>query len=279
MGAIKIRVNKPLLVAVGVSITSVYLLMTFVFMPEKGESYYYEQYLQMSDSGDGLYRHSSGKVDAYIERMRQAIVSTSKESITSNNTQVVEAGQNSSGEPNTITGDFQQYSDGFTVDGVTIHVDPNSDRGKVVAAALSMLGDPYVYGGTGDPFQPGMIQGHTWKDPKYTEESRIGLPSYDCSGFCQAAYKKGIGMDIPRSSGAQAAGGRQLGVSLHWSEMKPGDLAANGSHAVMVLSDGYMIEAPSSGKTVTISKISEKYGSDYLKNSWHGSFTCVSYLD
>ena len=89
------------------------------------------------------------------------------------------------------------------------------------------------------------------------------------------AYKKGIGMAIPRTSGPQTSGGKTVGYNGDVSGMKPGDLAGNGGHVVMYLGDGLIIEAPTTGKTVRIIPIAERWSSGHLPSS----YTCASYLD
>ena len=250
-------------------------LFIFIFATEDNDSVYYKQYMLMSDNyNTRLDPALKGKVQDYIDQLKNDINTAGKETGAVGKGTTVENSTNSSGTPNTITGNFQQYSDGFSADGFTIHVDPNSDRGKVIAAALSMLGYPYQYGGEGKPWK-GELNGHTWRDPKYSYESRKDLPAYDCSAFCQAAYKKGIGMDIPRTSGPQSRGGTTVGYNGDTSRMKPGDLAGDGDHVVMYLGDGLLIEAPSTGKTVRIISIQDRYGS----SNFPSKFTCASYLN
>lgn len=237
------EINKVLLSAIAASSLSVYLLVTFVFSPEKGENEYYKQYLQLEDNSNSTYKHSTGKVDAYVERMQEAIASNT---VSNNPTGEKVSGDdvNSSGTPNTITGDFTQESDGFTAQGVKINVNPNSDRGKVVAAALSLLGIPYEWGGTGNP-------------------------GYDCSGFVQAAYKKGIGMDLPRVSGDQCSGAYGATCIATTNEMKPGDIAGDSSHVVMYLGNGYIIESPCTGKNIRIISMQDRFGGDFPVNEYH----------
>jgi len=95
-----------------------------------------------------------------------------------------------------------------------------------VDAAKKYIGVPYVWGGT---------------DPK------VGM---DCSAFTQRAYKD-IGIDIPRSSYAQANVGTPV-ASIN--DAKPGDLLiyGNGEHVVMYIGNGQVIHAPSTGNKIRI---------------------------
>ena len=262
--------HKPVIVTIVVSTVVTFGVVFFCFSPEKGESEYYKQYLQISDGGRGLYKTGSGKVDEYIQRMRDSIQANQGSVGDIINS---ESGSSSSGTPNSRTGDFTQTSDGFTAGDFTVHVDPNSDRGKVVAAALSMLGCPYAWGGTGGPWS-GILKTHNgqtvqWSDPLHDYDSRIGMPSYDCSGFCQAAYSKGIGKDIPRSSGEQVSGGNSVSLDA----LQPGDLVGDGGHVVMWLGDGNLIESPTTGKSVRIISLENRYG-----GSWPSNFKAANYF-
>ncbi|WP_034261846.1 C40 family peptidase [Actinospica robiniae] len=97
--------------------------------------------------------------------------------------------------------------------------------------ALAQLGKPYIYGGTGPT-------------------------GYDCSGLVMEAYLA-AGIQLPRTSEQQAL----VGTSVDTDALKPGDLLfAAGSdgtpqapgHVGMYLGDGYVIEAPHTGTTVSI---------------------------
>ena len=100
----------------------------------------------------------------------------------------------------------------------------NSDAGKAVAFAYSMLGCPYVYGGTG-PCHMG----------------------YDCSGLVQAAWAA-AGVQIPRDTYEDWA--ELPHVSL--SSIEPGDLILydGEGHVAMYVGGGYIIDAPQTGLNV-----------------------------
>ena len=100
----------------------------------------------------------------------------------------------------------------------------NSDAGKAVAFVYSMLGCPYVYGGTG-PCQMG----------------------YDCSGLMQAAWGA-AGVQIPRDTYEDWA--ELPHVSL--SSIEPGDMILydGEGHVAMYVGGGYIIDAPQTGLDV-----------------------------
>lgn len=110
---------------------------------------------------------------------------------------------------------------------------PNSPAGPsphgIVAAAKTMLGTPYVWGGT----QPGK--------------------ALDCSGFVQAAYAK-IGITIPRTTYAQYAAGQPVNLK----NAQPGDLifvepqSQGPGHVGMLIAPGLVQESPHKGTTNTI---------------------------
>ena len=92
-----------------------------------------------------------------------------------------------------------------------------------VAAARSVIGDPYVYGAAG--------------------------PSeFDCSGLTMWAWAHG-GVSLPHSSQSQYAGSTHISLS----QLQPGDLLFYYSdihHVAMYSGGGMMIEAPHTGASV-----------------------------
>lgn len=101
----------------------------------------------------------------------------------------------------------------------------------VIDYALAQLGKPYIYGGTGPA-------------------------GYDCSGLVMEAYLA-AGIQLPRTSEQQAL----VGTPVSPNALEPGDLLfAAGSdgtpqapgHVGMYLGDGYVIEAPHTGTTISI---------------------------
>ncbi|MFJ3988802.1 NlpC/P60 family protein [Streptomyces sp. NPDC090032] len=101
---------------------------------------------------------------------------------------------------------------------------PSSGRAAAaVAAAMSAVGKPYVWGANG--------------------------PSgFDCSGLMQWSYAR-AGVGLPRTSQAQRFAGRQVPLS----EARPGDLVAyrsDASHIGMYVGNGQVIHAPYPGAPV-----------------------------
>jgi cell wall-associated NlpC family hydrolase len=100
---------------------------------------------------------------------------------------------------------------------------------RAVSAAKKQIGEPYRWGGTG--------------------------PSgFDCSGLVQYSWKK-AGVAIPRVTQSQYA---RIRTKVSYSKLQPGDLLffRGKGHVGMYVGKGKMIHSPSSGKTVTIEKLS-----------------------
>ena len=89
----------------------------------------------------------------------------------------------------------------------------DSEAGRAaVAAAKSMLGTPYVWGGNA----PG---------------------GFDCSGLTSWAYRQ-AGVEIPRTAENQA-----IGQQVSHDDLQPGDLIVWSGHVAMYAGDGMMVEA------------------------------------
>nr|WP_286673025.1 NlpC/P60 family protein [Anaeromonas frigoriresistens] len=106
---------------------------------------------------------------------------------------------------------------------------------NIINAAKSYVGVPYRYGGTSSS-------------------------GFDCSGFTQVVYDK-YGINIPRSSSAQAS----VGTKISKSDLQPGDLVifsgtykAGPSHTGIYLGNNEFISATSS-KGVAIVSLSNSY--------------------
>lgn len=112
-------------------------------------------------------------------------------------------------------------------------------RQRVADFAKTLLGTPYVWGGT----NPDM-----------------GL---DCSGFVQLALKQ-VGVNLPRISAAQAQSGQRTDIG----KLQVGDLVAwdnssrnNGAdHIAIYLGNGQIIEAPRPGLGVRIRTLDNDEG-------------------
>jgi cell wall-associated NlpC family hydrolase len=108
---------------------------------------------------------------------------------------------------------------------------PASGRAAIaVNAALSELGDPYVWGADGPS-------------------------SYDCSGLMMWAWGK-AGVSLSHSSKAQTGEGRPVSKS----DLMPGDLVfyySPVSHVAMYIGNGRIVHAPRPGKSVEIAPMDE----------------------
>ena len=98
-------------------------------------------------------------------------------------------------------------------------VSSGSTQGRAaVQAAMSQVGTPYVWGGT-------------------------GAGGFDCSGLTQWAWRQ-AGVELPRTAESQAVG-RQVSAA----ELQPGDLVVWDGHVAMYSGDGLMVEAGSPVQT------------------------------
>ncbi|GJF32954.1 hypothetical protein KNE206_56540 [Kitasatospora sp. NE20-6] len=101
---------------------------------------------------------------------------------------------------------------------------PSSERAAAaLAAAVSRIGSPYVYGSTG----PG---------------------TFDCSGLMYWSWRQ-AGVSLPRTSQAQAYAGRRVSLS----EARPGDLVIfykDMHHVGMYAGGGVVVHAPYPGARV-----------------------------
>ncbi|MHB1497434.1 MAG: C40 family peptidase, partial [Acidimicrobiales bacterium] len=98
-----------------------------------------------------------------------------------------------------------------------------------VQAALSRVGDPYVWGAAG----PG---------------------AFDCSGLVMWAYAQ-AGVYLPHYSGAQYADTTHIPMSA----LQPGDLvfpANPGQHVAMYIGNGEIVQAPYTGADVQVVPLS-----------------------
>lgn len=112
----------------------------------------------------------------------------------------------------------------------------SSVRDTLVNKAKSLLGIPYVWGGT---------------------NPSSGL---DCSGLTSFCYSQ-IGINIGRTTYDQDATGRHISLN----ELKPGDLILEygKGHVAMYIGNGQQIEAPQPGESVKISPVPYSYGAMY----------------
>jgi cell wall-associated NlpC family hydrolase len=102
------------------------------------------------------------------------------------------------------------------------------EAATVIQAALSRIGDPYVWGGSG-PNQ------------------------FDCSGLVMWAFQQ-AGLSLPHSSQALAQGGQPVSMD----QIQPGDLLtyySDASHVGIYIGDGMMVHASTFGVPVRVAPV------------------------
>jgi cell wall-associated NlpC family hydrolase len=116
-------------------------------------------------------------------------------------------------------------------------VPPNLKASKAVSFALSQIGSPYIFGGTG-PFKQG----------------------YDCSGLVMAAWAH-AGVSIPRTSYGDASL-----PHVSRADLRPGDilLYAGDGHVAMYAGHGEIIDAPQPGLRVQLIPMSTYWYAHYF---------------
>ncbi|MCB1575310.1 MAG: C40 family peptidase, partial [Xanthomonadales bacterium] len=98
---------------------------------------------------------------------------------------------------------------------------------------------------------------------RYKRGGRSPKTGFDCSGFVRYVFRQGIGAELPNTSSAQF----HTGHAVARDDLRSGDLVffrtrgKRVSHVGIYLGEGRFIHAPSSGKTVSISSLSEHYWS------------------
>jgi cell wall-associated NlpC family hydrolase len=104
----------------------------------------------------------------------------------------------------------------------------NTVGAQALQAALSRLGDPYVWGA-------------------------VGPSVFDCSGLMMWAYAQ-VGISLPHYTGSQW----DSGVHVSRNDLEPGDLVfffSNISHVGMYIGNGLMIDAPNFREVVRVEPI------------------------
>ncbi|MFG1797934.1 NlpC/P60 family protein [Nocardia sp. NPDC049149] len=120
------------------------------------------------------------------------------------------------------------FPPGFDRDTLLQGLVPGSGT-SALAAGLTRIGDPYVWGATG-PHQ------------------------FDCSGLVQWAFKQ-VGKNVPRTSSAQAS----YGTPVAQKDLQPGDVVffySDISHVGIYAGNGLMVHASTFGVPVAVAPIS-----------------------
>ncbi len=131
-------------------------------------------------------------------------------------------GQLSTSDRSALAG--SPFPPGFDRDTLLQGLVPGSGT-SALAAGLTRVGDPYVWGATG-PDQ------------------------FDCSGLVQWAFKQ-VGKDVPRTSSAQA----QYGTPVDKDDLQPGDVVffySDVSHVGIYAGNGMMLHASTFGVPVAV---------------------------
>jgi cell wall-associated NlpC family hydrolase len=105
---------------------------------------------------------------------------------------------------------------------------PAGEGTLAVQAALTRIGSPYSWGGSG-PSQ------------------------FDCSGLVMWAFQQ-AGISLPHSSQALARGGQPVEMS----QMQPGDVVnyySDASHSAIYIGDGMMVHASTYGTPVQVAPV------------------------
>jgi murein DD-endopeptidase len=117
--------------------------------------------------------------------------------------------------------------------------DSATSRSLVTATAAQMVGVPYRYGG----FTP---------------------KGFDCSGLVYYSYQK-AGLTVPRTSAEQFKTANPVDLD----DVRPGDLLffarrRSVDHVAIYLGNNQFVHAPSTGKRVSVTRMSDPYYRDHF---------------
>lgn len=112
----------------------------------------------------------------------------------------------------------------------------------VLFAAIGLVGTPYRYGGN-------TPQG-----------------GFDCSGLVGYVYRNSAGVNLPRTTAEIA---KVRGSNVGWGELISGDLVLFGrgrvDHIGIYVGEGRFVHAPSSGGTVRLDRLTDRYWRDRFR--------------
>ncbi len=101
----------------------------------------------------------------------------------------------------------------------------------------------------------------TLQNIRYRRGGRDPKTGFDCSGFVRYVFRHSAGTELPSDSASQY----RAGHTVARNDLKTGDLVffkirgKRVSHVGIYLGDGRFIHSPSTGKTVSISRLDETY--------------------
>lgn len=101
----------------------------------------------------------------------------------------------------------------------------------------------------------------TLQNIRYRRGGRDPKTGFDCSGFVRYVFHHSAGVDLPVDSASQY----RAGINVARADLKVGDLVffkirgKRVSHVGIYLGEGRFIHSPSTGKSVSISRLDEGY--------------------
>jgi len=101
----------------------------------------------------------------------------------------------------------------------------------------------------------------TLQNIRYRRGGRDPKTGFDCSGFVRYVFRQSTGAELPVDSASQY----RAGINVARADLKVGDLVffkirgKRVSHVGIYLGEGRFIHSPSTGKSVSISRLDEGY--------------------
>ena len=103
-------------------------------------------------------------------------------------------------------------------------------------------------------------------DTPYHSGGTSRASGFDCSGFVQYVFRNSAGLSLPRTSAEMS----RLGAAVSEEGLKPGDLVffntlhSPYSHVGIYVGESRFLHAPSTGRSIMLSNMKEKY--------WHARY-------